>query len=54
MYGVAAALAGAPKRVRGVGAFLAPSLTQSTHWMPTAAGRWQSGQVGRPQRWQLT
>ncbi|WP_307858081.1 hypothetical protein [Cellulomonas fulva] len=32
----------------------AASRTQSTHWMPTAAGRWQSGQAGRPQRWQRT
>ena len=30
------------------------SRTQSTHWTPTAAGRWHSGQVGRPQRWQRT
>jgi hypothetical protein len=32
----------------------AASRTQSTHWMPTAAGRWHSGQAGRPQRWQRT
>jgi hypothetical protein len=30
------------------------SFTQSTHWTPTAADRWHSGQVGRPQRWQRT
>ncbi|MCG2797767.1 MAG: hypothetical protein L6367_04415 [Cellulomonas sp.] len=28
--------------------------TQSTHWMPTGAGRWHWGQVGRPQRWHRT
>ena len=33
---------------------LRPSATQSTHWMPTAAGRWHSGQVGRMHRWQRT
>jgi hypothetical protein len=26
------------------------SFTQSTHWIPTGATRWHSGQVGRPQR----
>ncbi len=31
----------------------APSLTQSGHWKPTAAERMQSGQIGRPHRWQL-
>jgi hypothetical protein len=30
------------------------SRTQSTHWIPTAAARWQSGQVGRSHRWQRT
>jgi len=32
---------------------LAPSLTQSGHWKPTDASRMQSGQIGRPHRWQL-
>ena len=28
--------------------------TQSGHWNPTGAMIWQSGQIGRSQRWQLT
>ncbi len=28
-----------------------PSLTHSGHWKPTEAGRMQSGQIGRSQRW---
>ncbi len=43
-----------PKTVRACRTVFAPSATQSTHWMPTAAGRWHSGQVGRMQRWQRT
>jgi len=43
-----------PKTVRTCRTVFAPSATQSTHWMPTAAGRWHSGQVGRMQRWQRT
>jgi len=31
----------------------APSCTQEGHWKPTAAWFMQSGQIGRPQRWQL-
>ncbi|GAA1722971.1 hypothetical protein GCM10009809_18520 [Isoptericola hypogeus] len=37
-----------------VGTDLDACATQSTHWIPTAAGRWHSGHVGRPQRWQRT
>ena len=44
----------APNCVRGARTERWPSLTQSTHCTPTAAGRWHSGQVGRPQRWQRT
>ena len=44
----------APNWVRGARMPFWPSRTQSTHWTPTAAGRWHSGQVGRPQRWQRT
>ncbi|ANS79238.1 hypothetical protein SGUI_1842 [Serinicoccus hydrothermalis] len=44
--------AGAPKRVRATGWVRDPSRTQSTHCTPTAAGRWQSGHVGRSHRWQ--
>ncbi len=29
-----------------------PSFTHSGHWKPTDAGRMQSGQIGRLQRWQ--
>ena len=29
-----------------------PSWTQEGHWKPTAAWFMQSGQIGRPQRWQ--
>ena len=43
-----------PKTVRTWRTLRAPSATQSTHWMPTAAGRWHSGHVGRPHRWQRT
>ncbi len=43
-----------PKTVRAWRTVFAPSATQSTHWMPTAAGRWHSGQVGRMHRWQRT
>ncbi|MFI2104510.1 hypothetical protein ACH436_14535 [Isoptericola sp. NPDC019693] len=43
-----------PKIVRALGIARDASLTQSTHWIPTAAGRWHSGHVGRPQRWQRT
>ena len=31
-----------------------PSCTHSGHCTPTAAGVWHSGQIGLPQRWQLT
>ena len=31
---------------------LAPFLTHSTHWKPTAASRMHSGQIGWSQRWQ--
>ena len=47
-------VAAPPNTVRVWRIVFAPSRTQSTHWMPTAAGRWHSGQVGRPQRWQRT
>ena len=43
-----------PKTVVAVRTVAACCLTQSTHCTPTAAGRWHSGQVGRPQRWQRT
>jgi hypothetical protein len=43
-----------PKTVRAWRTVFAPSRTQSTHWIPTGAGRWQSGQAGRPHRWQRT
>lgn len=43
-----------PKTVATVGVARAASRTQSTHWMPTAAGRWHSGQAGRPHRWHRT
>ena len=39
--------AGRPDRVA-----FTPSLTHSGHWKPTAAGRMQSGQMNRSQRWQ--
>jgi hypothetical protein len=42
-----------PAAVRGVGVVRAASATQSGQWKPTAAGRMHSGQIGRPQRWQL-
>ena len=47
-------VAAPPKTVRTWRTLRAPSATQSTHWMPTAAGRWHSGQVGRLHRWQRT
>ncbi len=43
-----------PKTVRPWRTVFRPSATQSTHWMPTAAGRWHSGQAGRMQRWHRT
>ena len=43
-----------PKTVVAERASTACSRTQSTHCTPTAAARWHSGQVGRPQRWQRT
>ena len=43
-----------PNCVRSARTDLAPSLTHSTHWWPTAAERMHSGQTGRPQRVQLT
>ena len=43
-----------PKTVRTCRVCFEASRTQSTHWMPTAAGRWHSGQTGRSQRWQRT
>ncbi|GIG26760.1 hypothetical protein Cde04nite_30040 [Cellulomonas denverensis] len=43
-----------PKIVRLAGVRAAASRTQSTHWTPTAAGRWHSGQVGRLHRWHRT
>ncbi|MEG3614056.1 hypothetical protein [Isoptericola haloaureus] len=44
----------APKTVRALRVLRCALATQSTHWTPTAAGRWHSGQAGRPQRWQRT
>src|SRR5688572_3157385 len=43
-----------PNTVRPVRTSRPPSFTQSTHWTPTAAGRWHSGQTGRSQRWHRT
>jgi hypothetical protein len=43
-----------PKTVVVARVVAAWAFTQSTHWTPTAADRWHSGQVGRPQRWQRT
>ena len=43
-----------PITVRVRGTVWAASRTQSTHWIPTGAGRWHSGQAGRPHRWHLT
>ena len=43
-----------PKGVRTARVVRACSRTQSTHWTPTAACRWHSGQVGRSHRWQRT
>ncbi|GAA3326952.1 hypothetical protein GCM10017711_28740 [Paeniglutamicibacter sulfureus] len=37
-----------------LGNCLLASRTQSTHWVPTAAVTWHSGQAGRKQRWQVT
>ena len=44
------ALTRPPNWVRRAGTERAASRTQSTHCTPTAAGRWHSGQTGRPQR----
>jgi hypothetical protein len=41
-----------PYAVRPLRVDLAPSLTHSGHWKPTAESRMQSGQITRPQRWQ--
>ena len=41
-----------PYAVRPARVLLAPSATQAGHWKPTAAGRMQSGQILRSQRWQ--
>jgi hypothetical protein len=41
-----------PYGVRPDRVFLEPSFTHSGHWNPTDAGRMQSGQIGRLQRWQ--
>ena len=46
--------AAAPKTVRAGRTDRLPSATQVGHWNPTAAGRMQSGQIGRLQRVQLT
>jgi hypothetical protein len=37
---------------RGCRVVRRPSAMQSGHWKPTDASRMQSGQIGRPQRWQ--
>ncbi|GAC1521803.1 MAG: hypothetical protein NVS3B1_06500 [Marmoricola sp.] len=47
------ALTRPPKTVRGARTVFCPSFTHEGHWNPTAAGTMQSGQMGRPQRWQL-
>jgi hypothetical protein len=41
-----------PYTVRGRGVDARPCATHSGQWKPTAACRMQSGQIGRPQRWQ--
>ena len=41
-----------PYAVRPDRVVFAPSFTHSGHWNPTAAGRMQSGQMTRSQRWQ--
>jgi hypothetical protein len=41
-----------PYAVRPLRVSLAPALTHSTHWNPTAASRMHSGQMGRSHRWQ--
>jgi len=46
-----AIIARPPNSVRAA-VVLAPSRTHSGHWNPTAAGIMQSGQIGRPHRWQ--
>ncbi|UMG95009.1 hypothetical protein [Nocardioides sp. TF02-7] len=53
---VSAALPGRrpPYAVRPWRVVRAPSATQSGHWKPTDASRMQSGQIGRPHRWQRT
>jgi hypothetical protein len=43
-----------PYAVRPERVVFTPSLTHWGHWYPTEAGRMQSGQIGRPQRWQRT
>jgi hypothetical protein len=40
-----------PYAVRPDRVVLDPSWTQLGHWNPTAAGRMQSGQIRRLQRW---
>ena len=40
-----------PYAVRADRVVRLPSLTQDGHWKPTAAGRMQSGQIVRSQRW---
>ena len=41
-----------PYGVRPLRVYLRPSATHVGQWKPTAASRMQSGQIGRPQRWQ--
>jgi hypothetical protein len=41
-----------PYAVRPLRVVFAPSATHCGHWKPTEASRMQSGQIGRPQRWQ--
>ena len=41
-----------PYAVRPERVDFAPSATQFGHWKPTDASRMQSGQMGRPHRWQ--
>jgi hypothetical protein len=43
-----------PYVVRPVRVSRAPWSTHSGHWNPTEAGRMQSGQIGRSQRWHRT
>jgi hypothetical protein len=44
----------ASERVVIVGLERAASRTHAGHWNPTDAWAMQLGQIGRPQRWQLT